>query len=137
LQDDEDCESSQGLSNGARITYRDPSVHESEGFPDNVSSVSRPVETKNDENKMLTSYPDLASPSTPWNPLTLSGYVPTNSVSELMDKVLNEYTRNHELLASINSSILELKKTGKSDGEESVSWFWVWECKSVPSRACD
>lgn len=95
------------------MTYVDHSVHESE-FADNLSVASR---NQSNDPKMDPLLEELQR-SASWNPLTLSGYVSTNSVADMIDKVLVEYKQNHELLTSMYSSIMDLKSGKSSAGME-------------------
>lgn len=128
--DDEDLDSASGrfFENNVRISYRDPSINESD-YVDDVSSVSRQMIISSNTDSKESANPDnLLSemPQSSWNPLTLSDYVPISSVAELFDKILKEYKQNHEILASINTFVMDLK-TGKTENAEVSPLHKEWQ----------
>jgi len=129
IYDDQDVEDMDSVHGGSvanengdetlRVAYKDPSVHESE-FADNMSSISHNVSLSNGSKSEMVVSGEMQTSSASWNPMAVSGYVPAISVAEMVEKVLKEYKQNHELLASINSSIMDLKSSGNRSPVEEI-----------------
>jgi hypothetical protein len=85
---------SSNVEDGPRMTYKDPSIHDSE-FVDNLSVVSSHKPPSEKAEKLLE---EMKASALSWtqNSMNLSGYLSPNAVAEIV-------SQNNELLTSIKS----------------------------------